>query len=68
VTPVKLSIQEAETVIRLTYTNHQTSGEHPFDMLPDAVKLQAMAGAIGIVDALQQMGYRITRPLKVVGE
>ncbi len=64
-TTITLTVEEANAVIRKTYDNHKVAGED-FDKLAPDLQLKAMIGAIGIVDALQQMGYRITRPLKAV--
>ena len=62
---VKLTMEEAAEVVRRTFHNNKLESE-TYDALPETTKLQAMVGAIGIVEALQQMGFRVSRPLEVV--
>lgn len=61
---VELTLAEAEMVARKTFENYAAAGEI-FDSLPETTKLQSYIGTMGIVAALQELGFRISRPLKI---
>jgi hypothetical protein len=63
---VELTQPEAEQVIRhlMTANGH----EEEFDSMPLPLQLQAIAGCLGIVTALQELGFRISRPLALAAD
>jgi hypothetical protein len=54
---------EAEEVLAYTLKSQGSKVEH----LDPALRGQALAGTINIVEAMQALGWKISRPLKLVG-
>jgi hypothetical protein len=61
---IELSIQEAESVAKRALDLAVPPAS--WDAVPSVMKLQVIAGTINIVNALQLLGYRVSRPLKEV--
>lgn len=57
--PIELTSAEAEAVCRMTTA--ALGGK--FDELDIIIRLNAMAGVIGVARALQELGFRLSRPL-----
>jgi hypothetical protein len=60
---IELSLQEGEELVRRALEKRGVNA----DQYPKTDLLNAVIGAMAIVEALQELGYRIAPPLKEVG-
>lgn len=61
---IELSIQEAESIAKRALDLAIPPAS--WDAVPSVMKLQVIAGTINIINALQLLGYRVSRPLEVI--
>lgn len=63
-THIAFTVEEAVAVLTFIQ-NQQKANLAPVD---EAMRAQAIAGIIGIIMAMQEMGYRVARSLKAVSQ
>jgi hypothetical protein len=64
---IELTIEEATAIIRKTIAMAPPPNDPAmFDSASPQMQLQMLMGCVGIVKALQELGYRVSRPLKSI--
>ena len=59
-----ISIEEAEEIARYAFKHANPPGD--YDSAEPTMKIQILGGIINIVIGMTDMGYRLSKPLKVV--
>ena len=64
---IELTEDELNALLPRIFADNRGSPEQ-WNALEPLTKLQAKIGVIGVIKVLQDMGFRIHRPMRVVGE
>jgi hypothetical protein len=65
---IELTLEEAENLCRQSLCHDGSDGDEIFHNFPTSLQLQMMAGVTALIWAMQEMGYRVNRPLAAVPE